>query len=150
VLVLGIAYKRDIDDMRESPALDVISLLEQRGATVRYHDPHVPSFRENGVEHVGVALTADELGRADVVVVVTDHTAIDWRFVVEHCRLVVDTRNATAGVAAAARARIVSLADAHSRPVTPGTGVAGPVPADDALGLGAADPMTVATALAGA
>jgi UDP-N-acetyl-D-glucosamine dehydrogenase len=98
ILVLGIAYKRDIDDMRESPALDVMRLLEQRGAEVAYHDPHVPSFREEGQEHHGVALTPDELRRADAVVIVTDHRAIDFQLVVDHAALVVDTRNATAGV----------------------------------------------------
>jgi UDP-N-acetyl-D-glucosamine dehydrogenase len=111
VLVLGIAYKRDIDDMRESPALDVMRLLEQRGAEVVYHDPHVERFREEGVEHTGVALTAEEIGRADAVVIVTDHTAfkVQWPMVLEHASLVVDTRNATSGVRG--RARIVGLAD---------------------------------------
>ena len=57
ILVLGVAYKRDIDDMRESPALDVMRLLEERGATVEYHDPHVPVFREDGHDRRGIALT---------------------------------------------------------------------------------------------
>jgi UDP-N-acetyl-D-glucosamine dehydrogenase len=108
VLVLGIAYKRDIDDMRESPALDVMRLLEQRGAEVAYHDPHVPSYREEGHERTGVALTEGELRRADAVVIVTDHAAIDWRLVVEHAKVVVDTRNALARVPGGA-ARVVAL-----------------------------------------
>jgi UDP-N-acetyl-D-glucosamine dehydrogenase len=108
VLVLGIAYKRDIDDMRESPALDVMRLLEQRGAEVAYHDPHVPTFREEGESHTGVALTAEELQRADAVVIVTDHRAIDWQFVVDHAAVVVDTRNAVAKLRPG-RARIVPL-----------------------------------------
>jgi UDP-N-acetyl-D-glucosamine dehydrogenase len=108
VLVLGIAYKRDIDDMRESPALDVIRLLEQRGAEVAYHDPHVPHFREEEHERTGVALTAEQLQRADAVVIVTDHRAIDWALVVEHARVVVDTRNALARVPHGA-ARVVAL-----------------------------------------
>ncbi|HZF69075.1 MAG TPA: nucleotide sugar dehydrogenase [Gemmatirosa sp.] len=108
VLVLGIAYKRDIDDMRESPALDVMRLLEQRGAEVAYHDPHVPHFREEGHEHTGVALTAEQLQRADAVVIVTDHRAIDWGLVVEHARVVVDTRNALARVPHGT-ARVVAL-----------------------------------------
>ena len=95
VLVLGIAYKKDIDDMRESPALDVMRLLEARGADVVYHDPHVPSFREDGTTHHGIALTPAELERADAVVIVTDHTAMDWQLVVDHAQVVVDTRNAT-------------------------------------------------------
>jgi UDP-N-acetyl-D-glucosamine dehydrogenase len=98
VMVLGIAYKRDIDDMRESPALDVMRLLEQRGAEVVYHDPFVPSFREEGHEAFSVALTAAELGRTDAVVIITDHTALDYQFVVDHAALVVDTRNALAKV----------------------------------------------------
>ena len=113
VLVLGIAYKRDIDDMRESPALDVMRLLEQRGAVVAYHDPHVPSFREEGESHTGVALTVEELERADAVVIVTDHRAIDWQFVADHARVVVDTRNAMAKLRPG-RARVVALST--SRP----------------------------------
>jgi UDP-N-acetyl-D-glucosamine dehydrogenase len=109
VLVLGVAYKRDIDDMRESPALDVIKLLEERGAAVVYHDPHVASYREDGHEHSSVALSDDELGRADAVVIVTDHRAVDYQRVVNLARLVVDTRNATASLKAG-RARILPLA----------------------------------------
>jgi UDP-N-acetyl-D-glucosamine dehydrogenase len=112
VLVLGIAYKKDIDDMRESPALDVMRLLEELGADVVYHDPYVPSFQENGVRHESVGLTASELDReldrADAVVIVTDHTSVDYQRVVNHTSVVVDTRNATARVVAG-RARIVAL-----------------------------------------
>lgn len=99
VLVLGVAYKRDIDDVRESPALDVMRLLEEKGAEVVYHDPYVEVLKgEGGEEKRSVALTADELSRADVVVITTDHTTVDYGWVVEHSRLVVDTRNATAGL----------------------------------------------------
>jgi UDP-N-acetyl-D-glucosamine dehydrogenase len=108
VLVLGIAYKRDIDDMRESPALDVMRLLEQRGAEVVYHDPHVPSFREDGHEAWSVALTADELTRADAVVVITDHKAVDYGFVAAHARLIVDTRHVYATLGSV-RARVIQL-----------------------------------------
>ena len=108
VLVLGISYKRDIDDMRESPALDVIRLLEERGASVDYHDPHVPTFREDGHERSGVALTETGLRAADAVVIVTDHTAVDYAFVVRHAGLVIDTRNALAKIPSS-RARVVSL-----------------------------------------
>jgi UDP-N-acetyl-D-glucosamine dehydrogenase len=120
VLVLGIAYKRDIDDMRESPALDVMRLLEQRGAEVVYHDPHVPSYREEGHSRSGVALTAAELERADAVVVVTDHQAIEWQLVVDHAALVLDTRNAL-GRLRPGRARVLSLASSR---LAAGTGVA--------------------------
>ena len=120
VLVVGVAYKKDIDDMRESPALDVIRLLEQRGADVGYHDPHVPHYREDGETRASVALSADELRTADAVVIVTDHSAIDWSIVVEHAGLVVDTRNAIArwratGPRAAGHARVVPLAATDGR-----------------------------------
>lgn len=114
ILVLGIAYKKDIDDMRESPALDVIRLLEGRGAQVDYHDPYVPSFQENGHVHHGVPLTPEALARADAVVIVTDHGAVDYQFVVDHARLVIDSRNATARVRNPS-ARIVSLSSPRSQ-----------------------------------
>ena len=98
ILVLGVAYKRDVDDMRESPALDVISLLEERGAEVVYHDPYVPTFREDGHERTSVPFSDAELARADAVVIITDHSSIDYQRVVDLAPLVVDTRNATAGL----------------------------------------------------
>jgi UDP-N-acetyl-D-glucosamine dehydrogenase len=113
VLVLGVAYKKDIDDMRESPALDVIRLLESQGAEVVYHDPYVPKFREDGHEHASVALTDEEITRADAVVIVTDHTVVDYQRVVRLAGVVVDTRNATAKLAKG-KGRIVSLASATS------------------------------------
>lgn len=116
VLVLGIAYKRDIDDMRESPALDVMRLLEARGATVAYHDPFVPSFREDGHEASSVPLTKAELAKADAVVVVTDHTTVDYQMVVDHASLVVDTRNALSKVRAP-KARVIPLT-AQRLPIT--------------------------------
>ncbi|HKU61876.1 MAG TPA: nucleotide sugar dehydrogenase [Gemmatimonadales bacterium] len=94
VLVLGVAYKRDIDDIRESPALDIIRLLEDQGARVSYHDPHVPCFAEDGHEYRSVALTPEAVSAADCVMVVTDHSAIDYRMIRRQAKLVVDTRNA--------------------------------------------------------
>jgi UDP-N-acetyl-D-glucosamine dehydrogenase len=108
VLVLGVAYKKDIDDMRESPALDVIRLLEEHGAEVTYHDPHVARYTEEGHERIGVALTDDVLARADAVVIVTDHSSIDYQRLVDKASLVVDTRNALAKTKKS-KARIVSL-----------------------------------------
>jgi UDP-N-acetyl-D-glucosamine dehydrogenase len=108
ILVLGVAYKKDIDDMRESPALDVIRLLEEHGAEVTYHDPHVARYTEEGHERVGVALTDDVLARADAVVIVTDHSSIDYQRLVDTASLVVDTRNALAKTKKS-KARIVSL-----------------------------------------
>jgi UDP-N-acetyl-D-glucosamine dehydrogenase len=94
VLVLGVAYKRDIDDIRESPALDIIRLLEGQGARVSYHDPHVPCFAEDGHEYRSVALTPETVSAADCVMVVTDHSAIDYAMIKRRAKLVVDTRNA--------------------------------------------------------
>ncbi len=98
VLILGVAYKRDIEDLRESPALDVIRLLRLRGAAVRVCDPHVGPFRVEGEEFRPVRLTPRELRAADAVVITTDHSAFDYASVVRHARLVLDTRNATKGV----------------------------------------------------
>ena len=94
VLVLGVAYKRDIDDIRESPALDIIRLLEGQGARVAYSDPHVPCFSEDGHEYRSVALTPQSVASADCVLVVTDHSDVDYRMIARSARLVVDTRNA--------------------------------------------------------
>lgn len=102
--VLGMAYKRDIDDVRESPALDVYHLLEEKGADVSFTDPYVDSVRlpeERTAE--SQPLTADWLAAQDAVVIVTDHTAFDYDFILEHARLVVDTRNATKGHTGSAR-----------------------------------------------
>ena len=96
VLILGVAYKRDINDVRESPALDVMRLLEERGAHVEFHDPFVPEFREEGHTRVGVELTDEMLRWADAVVIVTDHQSVDYQRVVDQATLVVDTRNVTA------------------------------------------------------
>jgi UDP-N-acetyl-D-glucosamine dehydrogenase len=93
ILVLGVAYKRNIDDIRESPALDIIRLLEQQGARVSYHDPHVAAFSEDGHEYRSVALTPGVLEGADCVLVVTDHSAIDFHLVKRHARIAVDTRH---------------------------------------------------------
>jgi len=94
VLVLGVAYKRDIDDIRESPALDIIHLLEQRGAIVSFHDPHISTYRdEEGHARESVPLEAATLAASDCVIIITDHTSIDWPMVKAHAPLVVDTRN---------------------------------------------------------
>ncbi len=94
VLVLGVAYKRDIDDIRESPALDIIRLLEDQGARVAYSDPHVPVLVENGREFRSVPLSPETVAAADCVMVVTDHSSVDYRMIRRHARLVVDTRHA--------------------------------------------------------
>ncbi|MEQ8329581.1 MAG: nucleotide sugar dehydrogenase [Longimicrobiales bacterium] len=96
VLLLGVAYKKDIDDVRESPALDVLRLLEADGASVDYHDPYVPQIQENGHEYRSVALTDEALRDADAVVILTDHSDFDYAHIVEACDVLVDARNATA------------------------------------------------------
>lgn len=116
VLVLGVAYKRDIDDTRESPALDVIRLLEERGAEVSYHDPYVPTFREDGHVRTSVALTDSALQESDAIVIVTDHKSVDYERVVRNASLVIDTRNVTAAFAAG-KARIVSLGSHRTQPL---------------------------------
>jgi UDP-N-acetyl-D-glucosamine dehydrogenase len=109
VLVLGVAYKPNIDDVRESPALDVIHLLEARGAHVEFHDPFVSEFREDGRIRRSVELTDEMLRWADAVVIVTDHKAVDYQRVVDHANLVVDTRNVTATLTPG-QARVIGLA----------------------------------------
>jgi UDP-N-acetyl-D-glucosamine dehydrogenase len=92
ILVLGVAYKPDIADMRESPALKLISLLSNAGADVAYHDPYVPSFAEHGLQMSSVPFAPDSY---DCVVIATDHRAIDYEQLVDDASLVVDLRNAT-------------------------------------------------------
>jgi len=98
VLVVGVAYKRDINDLRESPALDIMRLLHAHGAVVSYHDPYVPQFSEDGHDYASVPLTPETLDGADAVMIVTDHTNIDYTLIRDHAKLVVDTRNALARV----------------------------------------------------
>jgi UDP-N-acetyl-D-glucosamine dehydrogenase len=101
VLVAGVAYKRDVDDIRESPALDVMTLLAAKGANVAYSDPHVPTLPASawggGVELRSVALTPFTIQQADCVTILTDHLVFDADEIVAHANLVVDTRNATGG-----------------------------------------------------
>lgn len=95
ILLLGVAYKRDINDLRESPALDIIDLLEERGALVSYHDPHVPKFAHRGRERRSAELGEKLLAGQDCVVIVTAHSAFDYEYIAEHASLIFDTRNAT-------------------------------------------------------
>jgi len=95
ILVLGVAYKPDVDDVRESPALDIIHLLEADGAQVSYHDPYVPRLEEDGHARESVPLTDEVLSEMDAAVIVTDHANLDYRKVLALIPMVVDTRNAT-------------------------------------------------------
>lgn len=108
ILVLGVSYKRDIDDIRESPALDIIRLLRERGGLVLYHDPYIPVFSSDGEELQSSELTSSLLKSQDCAVIVTDHSDLDYAMVVRNCPLVVDTRNATRDVPSST-ARIVKL-----------------------------------------
>jgi UDP-N-acetyl-D-glucosamine dehydrogenase len=105
VAVLGVAYKRDVDDCRESPGLELMELLTDKGAEVSYHDPHIsklPTLRHHP-ELTGRAsrpLSREYLAEQDCVLVATDHSAFDWPWIVDQSKLVIDTRNATKGVTA--------------------------------------------------
>ncbi len=101
VLILGAAYKKDVDDPRESPAFEILEMLQQRGAHVAYNDPHVPvlpAMRHHTIRLESQPLTKELLAVQDCVVLVTDHSAYNIEWVVRHARLLVDTRNATANV----------------------------------------------------
>lgn len=94
VLILGVAYKKNVSDFRESPAFEVIHFLRQKGATVSYSDPHVPSIKEGEVTMKSVKLTPELLKKSDCVVIITDHAKYDYSLIVQHANLVLDTRNA--------------------------------------------------------
>ncbi|HWE38906.1 MAG TPA: UDP binding domain-containing protein [Isosphaeraceae bacterium] len=102
ILLLGMAYKRDVDDPRESPGFELMDLLLAKGADVAYNDPHIPALPPmRKYPHLRMSsceLTAESLALRDLVLIVTDHSAYDWDFIVAHAALVVDTRNATRGV----------------------------------------------------
>jgi UDP-N-acetyl-D-glucosamine dehydrogenase len=119
VLVLGVAYKKDIDDLRESPALEIIRLLQTKGVQIAYHDPHCPVIRADG--HLTIEglplhsspLTDALLTEADAVVIVTDHSSVDYQRVRDHARLIVDTRGVMRGVRGAAT--VVGLSGLEDR-----------------------------------
>ncbi len=99
LLVLGLAYKRDVDDLRESPSLTIIEILREKGATVAYNDPYFPKVGRG--RHYDLNMTSaslDNLGQYDAVVIVTDHSSYDYTAIVDQSRMVVDTRNATKGI----------------------------------------------------
>jgi UDP-N-acetyl-D-glucosamine dehydrogenase len=115
ILVLGVAYKRDIDDVRESPALDVIRLLEEAGAEVAFHDPYVATIRDehgDGRLRNSRELSAAMLEEMDAVVIVTDHTKVDYQMVMDYSRLVVDSRNVMRDVVKTG-AQVVSIGGAR-------------------------------------
>ena len=94
ILFLGVAYKPNIDDARESPALEIIDTVVQKGGIVSYHDPHIPTIKTNtGNQSESVELNAKTLAEADCVVITTNHTAFDVEFIKKHSVLIVDMRN---------------------------------------------------------
>ena len=101
VLILGVAYKRDVDDLRESPSLRIMQLLQARGARLDYNDPYfprLPKTRHHNFHLSSVELTPQTLGKYDAVLIATDHSAYDYKAIVRHSRLVIDTRNATRNI----------------------------------------------------
>jgi len=100
VLVLGVAYKKDVADTRESPAIDIMRLLESHGAQVRYHDPYVSELEDEELRFESVPLTPREIRTCDAVVVVTDHTSVDYGLVVDHAHILVDARHVTGPILA--------------------------------------------------
>ncbi|HES59435.1 MAG: nucleotide sugar dehydrogenase [Calditrichaceae bacterium] len=101
ILVLGAAYKKDIDDPRESPSFKLMEIMLEKGAEVDYNDPlipELPEMRAYDIKRQSVELTAENLAKYDCVLISTDHSAYDWSFIVQHAQLVVDTRNATKNV----------------------------------------------------
>lgn len=101
VLVLGVAYKKDIDDVRESPALKIMELLRKNGANISYHDPYIPVIEPHGgsTMHLeNIELTDEVLAAADCVLILTDHSSVDYERVAEKANLIIDTRNATKNV----------------------------------------------------
>ncbi len=95
ILILGVAYKKDIDDPRESPALDIIKILQEKGAVVLYSDPYIPSLDDNFHGMRSIEINEGMLSKADCTVIVTDHSTYDWEMIAKNSKLVVDTRNAT-------------------------------------------------------
>ena len=103
ILILGVSYKKDVDDIRESPALELLEILAEKGALVEYHDPFIarlPKTRSHGglAGLESVSLTPEIVAAYDAVLIVTDHSEVDYRMIVDHAQLVVDTRNATANI----------------------------------------------------
>lgn len=101
ILVLGIAYKKNVDDVRESPALKIIDLMQAAGAQVSFNDPHCPVMKKTRHYHLdvkSVELTAELVQSQDAAIILTDHDAYDYAFIAQHARLLIDTRNATKAV----------------------------------------------------
>ena len=114
VLILGVAYKKNVSDCRESPALDVMRMLSDKGALLSYNDPFVPTVRMNGQTLASTPLSAAEIGSQDCVIILTDHSAYDFRSILQSAKLVIDTRNATKDMPEF-RDRIIKLGAGNGR-----------------------------------
>jgi UDP-N-acetyl-D-glucosamine dehydrogenase len=108
ILVLGVAYKPDVDDVRESPALDVIHLLQEKGAKVSYHDPFIPTLSHEGLDLESVDLDG-AVPAADCVIIITNHRYYDWEEITARAKLIVDTRHALRDISSSGNLRIVGL-----------------------------------------
>jgi UDP-N-acetyl-D-glucosamine dehydrogenase len=108
VLLMGVAYKQDIDDVRESPALKVIEHLEKQGAIVQYNDPYIPEFIYKGKQYNSLGFNAENIQQADIVIITTCHTCFDYQLLVDNAQILFDTKNATQGVKKN-RERVVKL-----------------------------------------
>ena len=98
ILVVGVAYKKDVKDLRESPALEIIDILIKKGALVSYHDPYLPYLKIDGINLKGMKFNKKVFRDSDCVVIVTDHTDVDYKFIAENSKLIVDTRNILKGI----------------------------------------------------
>ena len=98
LFLIGMAYKRNVGDVRDSPAIDIATLLSHRGAQISYHDPYVPILKEAGLEMRSVELTEEVLRASDCTIILTDHSGLNWQWIADSSRLVLDTRNATRGI----------------------------------------------------
>ncbi len=107
ILILGVAYKKDVADLRESPALDVIQLLKARGAKISYNDPYIPEINELGYSLKSIKLTKAALSKADCVIIITNHSSYDYKEICDAAKLVIDTRNATKNIRT--RTKVVKL-----------------------------------------
>jgi UDP-N-acetyl-D-glucosamine dehydrogenase len=108
ILVMGVTYKPDVNDIRESPALEIIEMLERKGAHVTYADPFAPQLLIEGTKHSAVEASAANVGAADCVLILTNHTSFDYAMIAGRAKLVVDTRNALRAYRQA-HAQIVTL-----------------------------------------
>ena len=108
IFIIGVTYKKDVRDVRESPAVEIINLIIEKGGIVSYHDPYVPEIEVGNSKFRSVALNKPILEVADCVVIITDHSSIDYQFLIKNASLIIDTRNALKG-SREAKGKVVKL-----------------------------------------